>query len=147
MWRSVHFIKQQVGFFMLYQAMAGERGAADYRLDKLAIWLGALGPLALWHADPLAAMKWFGADEEVALRIPTWLANEVVCLMGVVHTTWIARQVWLYRSGRPASIPKMVWVVASWASWWMGFRVAANFIVATAFISLFHGIPYTALVW
>jgi hypothetical protein len=142
-----HFIKQQIGFVMLYKGMARERSPADYRLDKLAIWLGALGPLALWHADPQAAFEWFGADEEFALRVPRWLAHCVVGAMGTTQLVWISRQLWLRAAGRPVSIPKVVWILASWVSWWMGVRVAANFIVATAFINLFHGIPYTALVW
>ena len=142
-----HFIKQQVGFVMLYKGMSGERSSLDYRLDKWAIWLGALGPLALWHADPAAAFEWFGAEEDFALRVPLGFAHATVGLMVAVQVSWVTRQVWLRTNGRQLSTPKVVWVLGSWVSWWMGVQVAANFIVATAFINLFHGIPYTALVW
>jgi hypothetical protein len=142
-----HFIKQQVGFVMLYKGMARERAPIDYRLDKWAVWLGALGPICLWHADPAEAFEWFGANEDFALRIPMELARGVVGTMLAVQLAWLVRQAARIRAGDMPSIPKMVWVVASWVSWWLGVRVAENFIVATAFINLFHGIPYTALVW
>lgn len=142
-----HFIKQQIGFVMLYKGMAGERSPLDYHLDKWAIWLGALGPISLWHADPFEAFEWFGAHEDFALRVPMELAYAVVGLMLLAQAVWLARQAVRMRAGDVPSIPKMVWVVASWISWWLGVRVATNFIVATAFINLFHGIPYTALVW
>ena len=142
-----HFIKQQVGFVMLYKGLAGERSPIDYRLDKWAIWLGALGPILLWHADPAEAFEWFGAHEDFAVRVPLQLANAVVGLMIVTQCIWVLRQLQRILRGEMPSIPKMVWVVCSWLSWWLGVRVAANFIVATAFINLFHGIPYTALVW
>ncbi len=142
-----HFIKQQVGFVMLYKGLANERSTLDYRLDKAAIWLGALGPIFLWHADPAEAFEWFGAHEDFALRVPPALAHTVVGLMLALQVGWLGRQLARIRAGDVPSVPKMVWVIASWVSWWLGVRVATNFIVATAFINLFHGIPYTALVW
>lgn len=142
-----HFIKQQIGFVMLYKGLARARHPIDDRLDKAAVWMGALGPLALWHADPGAAFEWFGADETFAIRLTEGQAHAAVAAMVVTQVTWVTRQVWLTAKGRSPNVPKVAWVVASWCSWWLGLRVASNFIVATAFINLFHGIPYTALVW
>lgn len=142
-----HFIKQQIGFVMLYKGLAKRRGGLDDRLDKAAVWMGALGPLALWHATPGVAFEWFGADETFAIRLTETQAQLIVVGMLATQVAWAGRQLWLLANGRAPTVPKVVWVVASWCSWWLGLRVATNFIVATAFINLFHGIPYTALVW
>lgn len=141
-----HFIKQQWGFVALYAAKAGEARGWNRRLDALALWVGALGPLALWHADPDDAFQWFDAGEDFALRLPEAVSGPVLVGMAVVAAAWVAKELVLARERHP-SAGKIAWMVGSWVSWWFGLRVAPNFLVATAFINLVHGIPYTALVW
>lgn len=140
-----HFIRQQWGFVAIYRVLAGERSRV--RLDKVTLWTGALGPIALWHADPDDIFAWFDAGEQFAFRLPEWVGPWVLAWMGAVAVVWGVSEVRAALSGRPLSWGKVSWMVGSWLSWWFGLRVAPNFLVATAFINLFHGVPYTALVW
>lgn len=142
-----HFAKQQVGFIALYRARRGERDPVDRRLDRLALYTGAFGPVALWHADPTEIFDWFDAGEQFVVRLPPSIAPAIHGLMVAVALVWLGRQVVRARAGRAINPAVVVWMIAAWFTWWMGTRVASNFFVAAAFLNLFHGIPYVALVW
>ena len=142
-----HFIKQQVGFLRLYAARTRCASATDRRWDAGTLWVGALGPIVLWHADPSERFDWFDSGEDFAVALPESVAPAVVIVMVCVATLWTTRQVLHVVRVRRASWGRWMWMVASWATWWCGLRVADSFFVAAAFINLFHGVPYTMLVW
>ncbi len=142
----LHFVRQQVGFVSIYRARGAERDVAGRRLDKLAVYTGALGPVALWHADPAERFDWFDSGEVFALRLPEASMPVIELFMAAVAVAWIAREAQRWRAGH-RNVPKVVWVVATWVAWFAGIRIADNFYVAAAFLNLFHGVPYVALIW
>lgn len=142
----LHFVRQQVGFVSIYRARGSERDVIGRRLDKLAVYTGALGPVALWHADPAERFDWFDSGEAFAMRLPEASMPVISLFMGAVAVAWLAREAHRWRAGY-RNPPKLLWVVATWVAWFAGIRIADNFYVAAAFLNLFHGVPYVALVW
>ena len=142
-----HFIKQQLGFLRLYAARSGKGTSRDRRWDGVTLWVGALGAVGLWHADPTERFDWFDAGETFALMLPEAAAPVIGIAMACAGVSWCVREAIVAGRTGCASWGRWVWMVASWFTWWMGLRVADSFFVAAAFINLFHGIPYTMLVW
>jgi hypothetical protein len=140
-----HFIKQQIGFLALYSAKEEPSSQRDRSFDRFVVWVGALGPILLWHADPTEIFDWFDSGEQFLVRLPP-IEAAVVTLMAVTASAWLVRQLFRWRAGTLRA-PRVLWVACCWVSWWYGLRVAEHFFVAAAFINLFHGIPYTMLVW
>lgn len=142
-----HFIRQQDGFLRLYAVRGGDRTPQTRRADSVALWTGALAPLALWHADTSDRFDWFGSGETFAVQVPEAAVVPLIVGAVVVATTWVAREVLRTLRGAAPSWGRWLWMGASWLTWWIGLRVVDHFFVAAAFINLFHGIPYTMLVW
>jgi hypothetical protein len=142
-----HFAKQQYGFIAIYKALHKERAALDYRLDKLTLWVGALGPVLLWHSAPRGQFDWFGSGEEFLFTLPTSWHPWVQAAMVLVAGAWVGRQVQRWARGAGVNRGKVLWMVASWVSWYVGVRVADHLFVSAAFLNLFHGVPYLMLVW
>lgn len=140
-----HFIAQHWGFVALYRYRAGEKGALDRRLDKAAVWTGALGPLLLWHASPDRQLAWFGNGEVFLVRLDPALRADILLVMAVVGAAWITRQVWQAGRGK-LNAGKALWMVGSWLSWSIGL-LASHPIVALAAVNLMHGLPFLGLVW
>jgi hypothetical protein len=141
-----HFAKQQTGFIALYRARRGERARVDRILDRLTLYVGAFGPVALWHADPTEVFDWFDAGETFVVRLPESVTPGIIAVMGCVAIVWLARQIVRQHAGWSINLAVCVWMAVAWFTWWMGTRVASNFFVAAAFLNLTHGIPYVALV-
>lgn len=142
-----HFAKQQYGFIAIYKALAGERDRFDYRLDKLTLWTGALGPVLLWHATPAGQFDWFESGERFLIRLdPAWHAP-IWCAMLVVAAVWLLRQGQQRWLRRETSRGKQLFMVASWASWMLGVRLSDHLLVSAAFLNFFHGLPFLVLVW
>lgn len=142
-----HFAKQQYGFIAIYKALAKERSRFDYHLDKATLWVGALGPVLLWHATPAGQFDWFGSGEEFLFRLPMELRPVVAGVMALVGTTWLVRQAHVVARGGRLNRGKTLWMVASWASWYAGVRLSDHLLVSAAFLNFFHGLPFLVLVW
>ncbi len=142
-----HFIQQQWGFIALYKARAGERRSFDYYLDKWTLWVGALGPVLLWHASPARQFDWFNAGESFIARINPDLQGDIVIIMGVFAALWLGRQIQIHVAHREINPGKCLWMTLSWISWSVGIGLADHPLISAAFINLFHGIPFLGLVW
>jgi|ETNmetMinimDraft_25_1059894.scaffolds.fasta_scaffold31884_1 hypothetical protein len=142
-----HFIKQQWGFIALYKARAGERHRFDYYLDKWTLWAGSLGPVLLWHASPARQFDWFNAGEFFIVRIDPELKPDIVLIMATFAATYFLRQVFLALGRKEFNLGKNLWMLFSWISWIVGIGLADHALISAAFLNLFHGIPFLALVW
>ncbi|MDH5490656.1 MAG: hypothetical protein OEY14_01655 [Myxococcales bacterium] len=142
-----HFIKQQWGFIALYKARARERSRFDYALDRLTLWAGALGPVMLWHASPARQFDWFNAGESFIGTIPEALRPDLLIAMGGIGATYLIRQLTLWARGVPLNVGKNLWMASAWLSWSIGIGLSDHPLVSAAFLNLFHGIPFLALVW
>ncbi len=142
-----HFIKQQWGFVALYKARAQESSRLDYYLDKWTLWVGALGPVLLWHASPARQFDWFNAGESFIATVPQGLRPDIIAVCIFFALVWTARQLQHVFAGRELNIGKTLWMVLSWISWWVGISLADHPLISAAFLNLFHGIPFIALVW
>ncbi|MEO1269885.1 MAG: hypothetical protein AAFX99_17500 [Myxococcota bacterium] len=143
----VHFIKQQYGFIAIYRAKGRERSPWDRRLDSWALWVGALGPVVLWHATPQAQFDWFGSGEQFALTLPPSVQPVVWAVWGATAVVWVGRQLHMAMTEGRFNVGKAVWMVASWVSWYVGIRLADHLFISAAFINLMHGVPYLGLIW
>jgi len=141
-----HFIKQQYGFIALYKARAGEGERLDYYLDKWTLWAGALGPVLIWHASPARQFDWFNAGEFFIAEIDPAFTGDIVAVMAVFAVVYVGRQVKLWSTGH-FNVGKNLWMACSWMSWSVGIGLADHPLVSAAFLNLFHGIPFIAIVW
>ncbi len=142
-----HFAKQQYGFIAIYKAKAKERDLIDFRLDKWTLWTGALGPVLLWHSAPRGQFDWFGSGEEFLFTLPEAFHPWVLGLMACTALVWGGRQVFVWRKYGRFTRGKVLWMVASWISWFVGVLLSEHLFVSAAFLNLFHGVPYLGLVW
>lgn len=141
-----HFAKQQYGFIAIYKALQKERSKLDYVLDKSTLWIGALGPVFLWHATPHGQFEWFGSGEDFLVRLPpAWLQ---IVQVGMVCSAvvWCARQFWVWFRHGAWNPGKTMWMVASWASWALGVTYSEHLLVSAAYINFIHGLPFLILV-
>lgn len=142
-----HFAKQQYGFVAIYKARERERDPIDYKLDKLALWTAALGPVLLWHATPRGQFDWFGSGESFLFTLPAWAQGPILAGWLLVGLAYIARQVQVWVRDRRFNLGKNVWMLAAWVSWFIGVRLSEHLFISAAFLNLVHGIPYMALIW
>lgn len=142
-----HFIKQLYGLIALYKARAGERDRSDYYLDKFTLWVGAIGPVLLWHASPARQFDWFNAGESFIGRIDPAFEGDVLVVMGLTALVYVGRQAQLARSAAGLNVGKNVWMLAAWVSFGVGIGLSSHALVSAAFLNLFHGVPFLMLVW
>lgn len=142
-----HFIQQQWGFIALYKSRNEEHSRIDYYLDRWTLWVGALGPVLLWHASPMRQFDWFNAGESFIFRLDASFRPEIIGTMGLFGATWIARQAQVVLGGGRLNQGKVLWMVCSWVSWAVGIGLSVHPFVSAAFLNLFHGPQFLAIVW
>lgn len=142
-----HFVQQQWGFIALYKSRAGEKNSLDYYLDRWTLWVGAIGPVLLWHASPKRQFDWFNAGESFIFRLDAAFRGEIITTMAVFGGAWVLRQVHVVSTGGRINVGKSLWMVCSWVSWVVGISLSTHPFVSAAFLNLFHGPQFLAIVW
>lgn len=142
-----HFVQQQWGFIALYKARAGEHRRFDYYLDRWALWASALGSVLLWHASPQRQFDWFNAGESFIFRIDPAFHRDLQLGMAAIAVAWVFRQGQLVARGERLNVGKCLWMVCSWVSWVVGISLSNHPFVSAAFLNLFHGPQFLAIVW
>ncbi len=139
-----HFIKQHVGFALLYVRAGGE-GPRDRRLVEAAIWAGTLGPVVWWHAHLPTRFAWFVQGDLVS-GLPAWVGTAALGLEVPVAIAFVVRRVRLWRAGQ--GHPLVPWLVLVPAiNWHLGIVVFDDDRIFTITNVFLHGVPYLALVW
>lgn len=139
-----HFIKQHLGFALLY-ARAGAESPADRRLINLSLWTCTLGPVLWWHAHLPTRFAWF-IDSELIPGLPAIVGSLAVWAELPVLLVFLARRAALARRGRAnPMVPLLVLVPA--ACWNLGIVLFDDDRIFTITNVFLHGVPYMALVW
>ena len=139
-----HFIKQHLGFALLY-ARAGRESPADRRLVNLALWTGTLGPVLWWHANLPTSFAWF-IDGELLTGLPAIVGTLALWAQLPVFLVFLARRAVLAIRGRAnPMVPLLVLVPA--ACWHIGIVLFDDDRIFTITNVFLHGVPYMALVW
>jgi hypothetical protein len=131
-----HFIRQQVGFMVLY----GRRSGSASRLDGAAIYAATLGPLVWWHAHLPRSFWWFVPGDFVS-GLPAWCGTAALALHFAVLAAWLVA--WL----RDRHVGKLLLLTATWLAWYGGIVLAQSDFAFTAMNVALHGIPYVALTY
>ncbi len=139
-----HFIKQHVGFVMLY-TRAGLEGARDRRLNALATWTGTLAPIVYWHCQPPREFAWFMQGDFLA-GLPGSLGALALALELPVLIVFIARRVALWREGQANWMVPLLALLPA-INWHLGIVVFNDDRIFTITNVFLHGVPYLALVW
>lgn len=139
-----HFIKQHVGFALLYVRGGGE-SRLDRRLVEAAIWAGTLGPVLFWHANLPTSFAWF-LDGDLVTGLPRWVGTAALVLEIPVWGAFLVRRAMLRRAGHVA--PMVTWLaIVPAVNWHLGIVVFDDDRIFTITNVFLHGIPYLALVW
>lgn len=139
-----HFIKQHIGFALIYVRAGGE-DPADRRVVEAAIWAGTLGPVLWWHAHLPTRFAWFVHGDLVS-GLPQWLGTAALVAELPVWLVFALRRVRL--RGRGGGHPLVPWLVLVPAiNWHLGIVVFDDDRIFTITNVFLHGVPYLALVW
>jgi hypothetical protein len=139
-----HFIKQHVGFALLYVRAGGE-GRLDRRLTNLAVWTGTLAPVIWWHAHLPTSFAWFMPGDLLA-GLPAWVGAAALWLELPVWLVFLARRLDLARRDRANPMVPLLAVVPA-VCWHLGIVVFDDDRIFTITNVFLHGVPYMALVW
>lgn len=139
-----HFIKQHVGFALLYVRGGGE-SQRDRKLVVLAVWAGTLAPVVWWHAHLPRQFAWF-MEGDLVSGAPAWLGTIALVATVPIWIAFATRRVALWRAGR--ANPMVLWLVLLPAvNWHLGIVLFDDDRIFTITNVFLHGIPYLALVW
>jgi hypothetical protein len=143
-----HFVRQQYGWVALYRRKNGEgvEGAWSRRLDAAAIYGATLTPLLFWHAHLPRRFQWFLQGDFLG-GLPPAVPRGTFALYAAIFAAWTAKEIARARAGKPVSWGKVLVVLSTAATWFLGIVVFDSdyaFTVTNVFV---HGIPYTGLVW
>ena len=143
-----HFVRQELGWLRLQRAKS-HAARFDARLDELALYVGALYPVLVWHAELHSRQfSWFVSGDFVAL--PARFA----AVLPLARALWLTvlglfagRQLWLlvyHRLVRP-----LPWLIVGKTAiiWYVGIVYCNSDFDFTLTNVLAHGIPYLALTW
>jgi len=140
-----HFVRQQYGWVALYRRKNGE-GEDGRLLDAAAIYGATLTPLLFWHAHLPRRFQWFLRGDFVS-GLPEGVSRVAFALYAGIFAAWIVKEVARARARRPVSWGKVLIVLSTAATWFLGIVVFDSdyaFTVTNVFV---HGIPYMGLVW
>jgi hypothetical protein len=140
-----HFVRQQYGWVALYRRKNGE-GKDGRLLDAAAIYGATLTPLLFWHAHLPRRFQWFLRGDFVN-GLPEGVSRVAFVLYAGIFAAWVVKEVAGARAGRPVSWGKVLIVLSTAATWFLGIVVFDSdyaFTVTNVFV---HGIPYMGLVW
>ncbi|MEM9455706.1 MAG: hypothetical protein AAGF11_16100 [Myxococcota bacterium] len=139
-----HFIKQHVGFALLYVRAGGE-SRYDRRLVEAAVWAGTAGPVLWWHAHLPTRFVWFMPGDLVT-GLPAWLGPAALWGQVPVWLLFFGRRLQLGRRGQ--GHPLVPWLVLVPAiNWHLGIVIFDDDRIFTITNVFLHGVPYLALVW
>jgi hypothetical protein len=139
-----HFIKQHVGFALIYVRAGGEE-ASERRVVEAAIWAGTLGPVIWWHAHLPTEFAWF-VQGDLVTGLPAWVGTAALLAGLPVGLVFAVQRVRLRLRGR--GHPLVPWLVLVPAvNWHLGIVIFDDDRIFTITNVFLHGVPYLALVW
>ena len=152
-WRALayvavfHFVRQQVGWVMIYRARAGERGAASRLFDQAVVYASTLYPLAVWHAHLPRAFRWFVDGDFVALPALAALLPALGAIEALLLLVYVGLAALAILRGETPNWGKHLVVATTAATWYVGIVATNSDFAFTVSNVLVHGVPYFALLW
>jgi hypothetical protein len=140
-----HFMRQQYGWVALYRRKNGE-GREGRLLDSAAIYGATLTPLLFWHAHLPRKFQWFLKGDFLS-GLPDGASRAAFVVYAGIFAAWIGQELARARAGRPVSWGKVLIVVSTAATWFLGIVVFDSDYAFTVLNVFVHGIPYMGLVW
>jgi hypothetical protein len=134
-----HFIRQQVGWMVLYGRRAGS-SEQELWMDRLAIYAATLGPVVWWHAHLPRAFWWFREGDFIG-GLPASVGTVALELHALVLFGWLAQVV----VRRRFHLGKTLLLFATWLSWFGGIVLAQSDLAFTVMNVALHGVPYLVL--
>lgn len=141
-----HFVRQQVGWVVLYGRKEAAWGRLDRWLDRAAVYAATLWPLLWWHAHLPRRFSWFVAGD-FAGPWGVGLARLTLPLYAALLLGFALRQLWRWRREGFFPAGKSLLVATTAAAWWLAIVGLDSDWAFTALNVLPHGIPYMVLVW
>ena len=150
-WRALaytavfHFVRQQAGWMKLYHRRAPNLPRWRRTLDLAAVYLGAIYPLAWWHAHLPRGFEWFVEGDFAAL--PGVVARVVGVVYVMTLGAYAVLSLMAWATGQRAQAGRDLLVLTTAACWYLGivaFDSDYAFTVTNVFI---HAAPYFALVY
>ncbi len=139
-----HFVRQQVGWMVLY-ARRARKAEWLVRLDRALIYALTVGPLVWWHAHLPRPFWWFKEGDFVP-GLPPWVGSAALAGAGAVLLVWgVVQAMRLREHGLHAG--QWLFVVATLLAWSGGIVLAPDDVGFTVSNVLAHGIPYLALTY
>jgi hypothetical protein len=146
-WRALayvavwHFVRQQVGWMVLYGRRAGSPEWV-VRFDRLAAYAATLGPVVWWHAHLPRPFWWFQEGDFVD-GLPGEVGAAALGLHAAVLLGWLGTMA-LRRELHPG---KTLLLAATWGTWFGGIVLARSDFAFTVMNVVLHGVPYLALLY
>jgi hypothetical protein len=152
-WRALayvavfHFVRQQVGWVMIYRARAGERSRAGRAFDQAVVYASTLFPLAYWHAHLPRAFRWFVDGDFVSVPALGAIVPALGALEAILLIAYAARAIAAVARGGTPNWGKHLVVATTAATWYVGIVASDSDFAFTVSNVLVHGLPYFALLW
>jgi hypothetical protein len=140
-----HFVRQQYGWVALYRRKNGE-GRNGRLLDAAAIYGATLTPLLFWHAHLPRKFQWFLRGDFLS-GLPEGASRAAFVIYAGIFAAWVGKELARSRAGRPVSWGKILIVVSTAVTWFLGIVVFDSDYAFTVLNVFVHGIPYMGLVW
>lgn len=153
-WRALaslavyHFVRQQYGWIALSARRApAPRGARlDRGLDMAAVYIGTLYPIVYWHAHLPRRFHWF-VPQDFFLSAPRWLEQVFFVAWLLIGAAWLLRQGQRIVHERSVPVAKLLVMVSTWLSWYLGIvQYNSDFVFSVCNV-LPHGVPYFVLLY
>lgn len=141
-----HFIKQQLGFVMIYASKEEWRKAIDRIMDKSMSWLITGVPILYWwsHLDSRNYI-WFMRGEFI--KLPEVIFPIVWMILILYALVYIAFECLRVFQGRGVNILKYAYILMTFFVWFNGI-VWHNSLLIFAFGNiLLHGLNYLGIVY
>jgi len=149
-----HFIKQQYGFLMLYQAKS--KSYLPKRIsDRFIIYFSMLYPVIIWHFSEGLRFDWFvkGDFFELHSFIDNQLfISEILPLGNTIYWgiigIWLLEEIWVsHQANQFISWGKILWTLTTAGNWFLGIIWFNSDFAFSVTNVIAHGIPYMILVF
>lgn len=153
LWAYWHVVRQHYGIMALYKRKNTDFAPLDQWIDKSFLYVGLIAPfVAMVLRHPLARSEiYLPYGSPVPGNWDWWIVQATIFAVFVTALVFVARQIYLWQTGLPLNVPKVLFLLAVVP---LHIFVCYHPAVLTAplsafaaFVTIFHDIQYHAIVW
>jgi hypothetical protein len=151
LWAYWHVVRQHYGILALYQRKNRDLEPKDRRVDGALLYVGLLAPFAAFLVRHPETRQVVGLSAGTEMKWEPGIMAASAAAVAIVAAGFLLRQLQRLRSGLPANVPKILFLLAV-----VPLHVTICFSQAVltapllgfaAFVTIFHDVQYHALVW